>query len=109
MEPARNTLIDKIDVHDALERAAELLRVHDELQARAAEDADEPRHPALVQDDIQRQVENLEQIRALLDPLHPADVAYILEALPLTQRLVVWDLVKADRRAGGRHRPARHR
>ena len=97
MEPARNTLIDKIDVHDALERAAELLRVHDELKARAAEDAEESRHPALVQDDIQRQVENLEQIRALLDPLHPADVAYILEALPLTQRLAVWDLVKADR------------
>jgi magnesium transporter len=97
MEPARNTLIDKIDVHDALERAAELLRVHDELRARATEDAEEPRHPALVQDDIQRQVQNLEAIRALLEPLHPADVAYILEALPLTQRLVVWDLVKADR------------
>ncbi|MEQ1775775.1 MAG: magnesium transporter [Burkholderiales bacterium] len=39
----------------------------------------------------------LEDLRVLLDPLHPADVAYILEALPLTQRLVVWDLVKADR------------
>ena len=32
-----------------------------------------------------------------LDRLHPADVAYILEALPLEERLVVWDLVKADR------------
>jgi magnesium transporter len=32
-----------------------------------------------------------------LDRLHPADVAYILEALPLDERLVVWDLVKADR------------
>ena len=29
--------------------------------------------------------------------LHPADIAYILEALPLDQRLRVWDLVKADR------------
>ena len=29
--------------------------------------------------------------------LHPADVAYVLEALPLEERLAVWDLVKADR------------
>ena len=29
--------------------------------------------------------------------LHPADIAYILEALPLEERLAVWDLVKADR------------
>jgi len=29
--------------------------------------------------------------------MHPADIAYILEALPLEQRLVVWDLVKAER------------
>src|ERR671914_50008 len=31
------------------------------------------------------------------ESLQPADVAYILEALPLEERLVVWDLVKADR------------
>jgi magnesium transporter len=32
-----------------------------------------------------------------LDTLHPADIAYILEALPLDERLYIWDLVKADR------------
>jgi magnesium transporter len=32
-----------------------------------------------------------------LDRLHPADIAYILEALPLAERLYIWDLVKADR------------
>jgi len=36
-------------------------------------------------------------LRADLDRLHPADVAYILEALPLQERLLVWDLVKAER------------
>jgi len=36
-------------------------------------------------------------LRGELDQLHPADVAYILEALPLQERLVVWDLVKAER------------
>src|SRR6185437_2930254 len=28
---------------------------------------------------------------------HPADIAHVLEALPLDERLYVWDLVKADR------------
>src|SRR5262245_38132392 len=32
-----------------------------------------------------------------LDELHPADIAYILEALPLAERLYVWDLVRAAR------------
>jgi magnesium transporter len=32
-----------------------------------------------------------------LDALHPADVAYVLEGLPLEDRLVVWSLVRSDR------------
>jgi magnesium transporter len=40
---------------------------------------------------------HLAELRAKLDTLHPADVAYILDALPLDERLAVWDLVKADR------------
>ncbi len=36
-------------------------------------------------------------LRARLDALHPADIAYILEALPLEARLAVWNLVKAAR------------
>ena len=98
MEAARNPSTDVHDVHDTLERAADLLRAHDELRALVAEAAEEPgRAPAAAQRNSQLQAQNLEEIRALLDPLHPADVAYILEALPREQRLVVWDLVKADR------------
>ena len=37
------------------------------------------------------------ELRAKLDALHPADIAYVLEALPLAERLAVWNLVKADR------------
>ena len=39
----------------------------------------------------------LAAIRAKLERLHPAEVAVVLEALPLDERLIVWDLVKADR------------
>src|SRR3954468_9476994 len=37
------------------------------------------------------------EMRGLLERLHAADVAFILDALPLEERLQVWDLVKADR------------
>lgn len=36
-------------------------------------------------------------LQALLDELHPADIAHLLEALPPEQRLQVWQRVKADR------------
>ncbi|HTE15121.1 MAG TPA: magnesium transporter [Burkholderiales bacterium] len=95
MESARNP---STDMHDALERAMDLLRAHDEMLALAADDSEEAvSTPADVLRDARRREQNLEELRALLDPLHPADVAYMLEALPREQRLVVWDLVKADR------------
>jgi magnesium transporter len=40
---------------------------------------------------------HLAELREKLEELHPADVAYILEALPIDQRLMVWDQVKAER------------
>jgi magnesium transporter len=49
-----------------------------------------------VQEHVQGERPNIE-LRARLDRLHPADIAAILEALPLAERLAVWELVKADR------------
>ena len=49
----------------------------------------------LVEQLVHRQ--HLNELRTILDRLHAADIAYILEALPLDDRLVVWDCVKADR------------
>ena len=40
--------------------------------------------------------QNLADLKNRLDGLHPADVAYILESLPLEDRLLVWDQVRAD-------------
>ena len=40
---------------------------------------------------------DLIELQTKLDALHPADVAHILEALPLEDRLDLWELVKADR------------
>jgi magnesium transporter len=80
-------------VQEALEQVRALLQKH-----RIVEDMvhkqDMPRHD-LVESLVHKQ--NLAELQNKLDKLHPADVAYILEALPLEERLVIWDLVKAER------------
>jgi magnesium transporter len=40
---------------------------------------------------------HLVELQKVLDAQHPADIAYILESLPLEQRLMVWELVRAER------------
>ena len=40
--------------------------------------------------------QNLTELKKRLNDLHPADVAYILESLPLEERLLVWHQVRAD-------------
>lgn len=40
---------------------------------------------------------DLSELQGLLDELHPADVAHILEALPREDRRLIWELVKAER------------
>jgi magnesium transporter len=39
---------------------------------------------------------DFKDLREALDPLHPADVAFVLEALPRNERLVVFELIKAS-------------
>ncbi|MDH5480170.1 MAG: magnesium transporter [Nitrosomonas sp.] len=48
----------------------------------------------LAESSVQKQ--NLAELQSLLDQLHPADIAHILEALPLEDRLLVWSMVKAE-------------
>lgn len=43
------------------------------------------------------QKNNLSELQSLLDQLHPADIAHILEALPLEDRLLIWSMIKSDR------------
>lgn len=40
--------------------------------------------------------ESLDELQQLIDKLHPADIAHILEALPLDDRLFVWGMVKQE-------------
>ncbi len=80
-------------VQESLQKVTELLRKHQLVEALVQRQV-MPRHE-LVESLVQKQ--NLAELQKKLDQLHPADVAYILEALPWAERLIVWDLVKADR------------
>ena len=80
-------------VQEALEQVRTLLQKHRIVEGMVHKQ-DMPRHE-LVESLVHKQ--NLAELQNKLDKLHPADVAYILEALPLAERLVVWDLVKAER------------
>ena len=80
-------------VQEALEQVRTSLQKHRIVEGMVHKQ-DMPRHE-LVESLVHKQ--NLAELQKKLDKLHPADVAYILEALPLAERLVVWDLVKAER------------
>ncbi|WP_295624648.1 magnesium transporter [uncultured Nitrosomonas sp.] len=43
------------------------------------------------------QKQNLTELQDFLDQLHPADIANILEALPIEDRLLIWGMIKTDR------------
>ncbi|MEO8809456.1 MAG: magnesium transporter [Rhodanobacter sp.] len=62
-------------LHDQLEAVVELLRQHDDGRLTVSAQA---------------------VLREQLATLHPADIAFILESLPLDDRLAVWQLVRAD-------------
>ncbi len=78
---------------DAVSRLLAKQRLVEELAHRQGGE-DERRREA-VESTVHRQ--NLAELQKRLDGLHPADVAFILEGLPLEERLVVWGLVRSDR------------
>jgi magnesium transporter len=65
-----------------------------EVLAQRPDGRDEKK-PALAESPVHLQ--NVAELQGRLDSLHPADVAYVLEGLPLEERLVVWGLVRSDR------------
>jgi magnesium transporter len=83
------------DAQEALEHVQELLRrqhlVADLVHRQEVGDSRAPLVEALVH----RQHDA--ELGALLDDLHSADIAFLLESLPKEDRQSVWQLVRADR------------
>jgi len=83
------------NVQDHLKQVESLLHKHALLEAviHRQELPRNDRHELL---DTLVHKQHIAELKQLLDSMHPADIAYILEALPIEQRLLVWDLVKAE-------------
>ncbi len=99
--------LDKIDavrpearasVQDALAEVTALLRKHRLVEGLVRQQVGHPpseAHAELTESAVYK--DSKAALQRELDRLHPADIAYILEALPLDERLYVWDLVRASR------------
>lgn len=88
-----NNLRETENLQENLQRLIHLLHKH-KLVESLVHTQQVPRQE-LVEALVHKQ--NLAELQNLLEKLHPADVAHILEAMPLEERLVIWELVKAER------------
>ena len=79
-------------IQDVAEEVRDIFKRHEVVEG-LVQRQDMPRQE-LVEEMVQRQ--NLHELQAKLDSLHPADIAAVLEQLPIAERLTVWNLVKAD-------------
>ncbi len=83
------------DVQASLREVKALLARQKRVENLVHRQAQNAPHPELVESIVHKQ--HVNSLHQTLDEMHPADIAYVLEALPLEDRLQVWDLVKAER------------
>jgi magnesium transporter len=88
----KNNHNDNEDLQTQLQRVIYLLRKYKLVEGFV--NLQETPSQEVTESSVQKQ--NLEELKHLLDKLHPADIAYILEALPLEERLIIWNLVKTE-------------
>ena len=96
--PAAERLEPRERVQDVLAEVTALLRKHRLVEGLIHEQlahAPEAASAGLERSAVARG--NKADLERMLARLHPADIAFVLEALPLDERLYIWDLVKADR------------
>ena len=88
----------RASVQDELAEVTALLRRHrlvEGLVQAQLKDPVEADDPELTESPVYKR--SKAELQEKLDHLHPADIAYILEALPLDERLYIWNLVRAAR------------
>jgi len=86
--------LDPEDAQQALTRVQEHLRRHALVENLVHQQEEGDEHGALVEGLLHQQHEN--ELRALVNDLHPADIAFILESLPKDERQLIWQLVRSE-------------
>ena len=87
----KNNIERKESLNDLIEQIDELLE-SSEFSENSNDNSVDEKH-ALIKNLVSKK--NISSLESLLDDLHPADIADILESLPVQKRLVLWDLVKS--------------
>ena len=87
----KNNIERKESLNDLIEQIDELLE-SSEFSENSNENSVDEKH-ALIKNLVSKK--NISSLESLLGDLHPADIADILESLPVQKRLVLWDLVKS--------------
>jgi len=82
-------------VEDALARVTSLLRRQRLVEGLIVDQVGDGGDAALRNSAVTQTIKA--ELERTLARLHPADIAFVLEALPLDERLYIWELVKADR------------
>jgi len=95
LEHATEQVAPRERVEDALARVTSLLRRQRLVEGLISDQLGEGGDVALRNSAVTQKIKV--ELERTLGRLHPADIAYILEALPLDERLYIWDLVRADR------------
>jgi len=88
----KNNIERKESLNDLIEQI-DLLLESSEFSENSLDNSSDEKH-ALIKNLVSKK--NISSLEALLDDLHPADIADILESLPVQKRLVLWDLVKSE-------------
>ena len=86
--------LDPEDAQLALAKVQDLLHRHEVVENLAHRQEASDERAELVESLIQRQHEA--ELSALVNDLHPADIAFILGSLPKTERQLIWRLVSAE-------------
>lgn len=86
--------LDPEDAQLALTKVQDLLHRHEVVENLAHRQESSDQRAELVESLIHRQHEAA--LSALVNDLHPADIAFILGSLPTTERQLIWRLVSAE-------------
>ncbi|CAM5440738.1 magnesium transporter [Eoetvoesiella caeni] len=86
--------LDPEDAQQALQKLQTILKRQEVVEALAKRQNEDEERSNLLEGMLLRQHEN--EIKAIVNDLHPSDIAFILESLPVVERQAVWQLVNAE-------------
>lgn len=86
--------LDPEDAQQALQKLQGILKRQEVVEALAHRQYEEDDKSNLLEGILHRQHES--EIKGIINDLHPSDIAFILESLPVDERQAVWQLVNPE-------------